>query len=125
MNVYYLYDSKGKLSFVQISPDLWRKLEPLAKKFLADEPESTEDLESFADFLRVWDFRYSYDPAVRCPNCQAFSQNWQLDEPRQFLLHNANIGGLLVFHCQTCGATIRHKYFKDHQQVEATPPAAL
>lgn len=124
--ILHLHDDRGNPVGVQLSLELWRKLEPLARRLLesdsGEKRSAREDLAGFAEFLRYWDFRYNYNPAVECPNCHAVSGDWRADPAHPFHLHNANIGGLLVFRCANCGATIRHKYFRDHMAVEFSPP---
>ncbi len=117
------YDSSGRMESVTVPADIWNQISPLVHSIApaSGQLEKREPLEDFATFLSVWDFSYAYDPSVCCPQCQAASPDWREDPARPFALANANIGGLLVFHCKRCGATIRHKYFKDHLAVESTP----
>lgn len=123
--VHYLTDERGNIVAVQISPAMWERLKPLLQS--RDSAEKTADapapepLEAFAEFLRYWDFRYAYDPAVRCPRCGHHVADWRSAPEHPFRLTNANLGGLLVFHCQRCGATIRQKHFRDHVALESTP----
>ena len=121
----YLTDADGNIVAVQISVALWERLrpalEPERPPMPATEAEVAEPLESFADFLRFWDFRYPYDPAVRCPHCGQHVADWRTAPGHPFRLANANFGGLLVFHCKGCGATIRQKHFRDHVALESTP----
>ena len=70
-----------------------------------------------------WDFPYEYSPAVKCPVCGSETEDWRTDPFHPFLLSNANMGGLLVFHCAQCGCTIRQKHFKDKMVTEFTPAA--
>ncbi len=118
-DIFYLHDSQGNLMAVQISASLWQKLEPYVDK-PQDMAEQPHDLAGFAGLMEVWNFRYPYVPSVECPHCHASTEDWQKDA--KFLLANANIGGLLVFRCRACGATIRQKFFKDHMACEFTPP---
>ena len=118
-NILHLHDSQGNLAGVFIPASIWQKIEPAInnlKTTCAPAPDKSQ--EEFAAFLQCWDFRYPYDPSVLCPYCQAFTPNWQNDD--LFLLHTANIGGLLVFKCSHCGATIRQKHFKDKRVTEFT-----
>ena len=120
----YLCDERGNIVAVQIPPALWERLKPAlatpdAAKSASD--SSPDALEEFAEFLRYWDFLYPYDPAVNCPHCGAQVADWRTAPDRPFRLANANLGGLLVFHCKGCGATIRQKHFRDHVALEATP----
>lgn len=118
-DIVHLYDAEGNLVGVQLSADLWRKVEPFIK--MPENGKQSDDLNAFEDFLRFWDFRYEYEPSVECPLCSSSTPDWRTDNDHPFRLKNANIGGLLVFHCENCGATIRQKYFKDHMAVEASP----
>lgn len=125
--VHYLTDERGNIVAVQIPLTMWERLTPLlhsggSGEETADVP-APEPLEAFAEFLRYWDFRYPYDPAVRCPQCGQHVADWRSDPGHSFRLSNANLGGLLVFHCQNCGATIRQKHFRDHVALESTPGA--
>lgn len=121
-DILYLYDADGRLAFVQLAPALWEKVKPLLERQGGRPAESQSDMAAFADFLAAWDFHYPYVPAVECPHCHAHTDNWQ-KEDSPFILVNANIGGLLVFTCRQCGASIRQKYFKTRMACEFTPPA--
>lgn len=116
--ILFLYDSDGKLAAVQVSPGLWARIEPILALAApgAAVDSGNKIMDEFEDFMQFWDFPYPYNPAVACPACGASAPDWRTD--KNFSLRNANIGGLLVFHCNGCGATIRHKYFKDHMAVE-------
>lgn len=119
-------NAAGDVVAAQIPVALWKKLEPLLAEALGSgerpaPPEALDDLSGFEDFIRFWDFRYPYKPSVECPGCHARTDNWREDPARPFQLANANLGGLLVFHCLVCGGTVRQKYFKDHMAVEFTP----
>lgn len=123
--IHYVTDERGNIVAVQLPLALWERLRPA----LAAEGEDTSDagaplpepMDGFADFLRYWDFRYPYDPAVRCPHCGVHVEDWRTAPGHPFHLANANLGGLLVFHCRSCGATIRQKHFRDHVALESTP----
>lgn len=121
--VRYLTDAQGKLVAVQLPLALWEKVKPLLEAAARAEapPEAAEPMDAFADFLRYWDFRYPYDPAVSCPHCGCHVEDWRTAPGHPFRLANANLGGLLVFHCQGCGATIRQKHFRDHVALESSP----
>lgn len=129
LQLLYVMDADRQVQAVQIPWELWRRIEPLARPALDSlmakaSEEPAEPLAAFAEFLHYWDFSYAYSPAVRCPHCGAATQNWREDQAHPFRLANANLGGLLVFHCRDCGATIRQKHFRDHVAVEHTPPNA-
>lgn len=122
--IHYLSDERGNIVAVQIPVTLWERLKPqLQAQCGAEESPAPEPLEAFEEFLRYWDFRYPYDPAVRCPQCGREVADWRCDPAHVFRLANANLGGLLVFHCQGCGATIRQKHFRDHVALESSPGA--
>lgn len=123
-SIRYLHSSDGKLEAVQIPAKLWRRLEPLIKGLPQETKSGTADNEGFQEFLDAWTFPYAYDPAVTCPHCHSQSNDWRSDPERPFLLTSANISGHLVFHCNKCGCTIRHKYFRDHMAKEFTAPAS-
>lgn len=123
--IHYLTDEHGNIVAVQLPFALWERLKAelptgaLSKPAAPSAPD--EALDGFADFLRYWDFRYPYDPAVSCPHCGAHADDWRTAPWHPFHLANANLGGLLVFHCTSCGATIRQKHFRDHVALESTP----
>lgn len=115
-----VYDSHGILNGVMIPADLWVEIENLLIDSIVKSSEPREDLSGFNDLMQAWNFRYPYDPAVKCPECGNQTVDWRADEPRDFHLVSGSLAGLLVFHCAKCGATIRHKYFKDHMAVEVS-----
>lgn len=119
--ILYLTDENGNLSAVQIPVELWAKIQPHIQSLLnSDNTESvSNDMEAFEQFIKYWDFSYPYSPALTCPKCQTSTSDWRTDPARNFVLANANFGGLLVFHCQTCGAVIKQMHFKDHVATEA------
>lgn len=121
----YVTDTEGHILSVQIPWELWEKIEPSVRPLLyparAEPALPPEPLSDFEDFLRYWDFRYEYDPAVRCPHCGKISNDWRNDPEHPFSLTNANLGGLLVFRCKSCNCTIRQKHFRDHVAHEHTP----
>ena len=123
--ILYLYDAKGSLCGVQLSPALWERAKAHILK--AQEPsspaENPEPLDAWEEFKRYWDFKYPFCANVECPNCGARCDDWEHDPAQQFRLRNANLGGLLVFRCTICGAGIRKKHFKDHMIIEMSPPA--
>lgn len=128
LQIFYLSDAAGHLHAVQLSAALWKKVEHLVQPFAQDPhdaklpAEPPEPLESFAEFLQFWDFAYPYSPAVRCPHCGQAAEDWRAAPGHPFVLVNANLGGLLVFHCKNCQTTIRQKHFRDHVALEHTTP---
>ena len=124
----YITDIKGNISSVIIPWPLWEKMEPKVRSILAADakPQELEQaagpLESFEELMKFWDFKYPYGPSVTCPLCAASTEDWRNDPQRPFILTNANIGGLLVFHCRACGTTIRQKHFHKHVAVEHSTP---
>ena len=125
----YLADASGKIEGVLLPWALWEKVEPQIKGLLREEPNTPVEqqpgpLKSFEEFLHFWNFKYAYDPAVRCPHCAASCADWRAAAGQPFVLTNANIGGLLVFHCRGCGSTVRQKHFRDHVALEHTTPPA-
>ena len=123
--IHYVTDAHGNIVAVQVPYSLWERLKgaltPEAEAASATEADVPEPMDGFADFLRYWDFRYPYDPAVSCPHCGVRVADWRTAPGHPFRLANANLGGLLVFHCTSCGATIRQKHFRDHVALESTP----
>jgi hypothetical protein len=120
-DILYLYDAQGALRGVQLSPALWER----AKSHLLtspEVPEAIEPLDAWEEFKQYWDFKYPFCADVTCLYCGARSDDWEHDPARQFMLRTANLGGLLVFRCTACGASIRKKHFKDHMVFEMTPP---
>ena len=117
----YIVTSKGDILSVVVPYDLWQRLEPEAQKLIAASEQPALKPEPLADFetlMEYWDFRYPYSPAVTCPACGKSTDDWRNDPEHPFWLTNATIGGLLVFHCQHCGATVRQKHFTDHVAIE-------
>ncbi len=84
-----------------------------------------ESLKEFRSFLEHWDYDYEYAAGVVCPACGNATSDWRTDPAHPFHLSNANAGGLLVFQCMHCGATIRQKHFKDEVVVEHTLPCRM
>ncbi|MBO4300935.1 MAG: hypothetical protein J5861_04955 [Desulfovibrio sp.] len=128
--VQYILDSAGKPAYVVLPVDVWSKIEASVAPLLKEQPssptlvQSSGPLQSFEEFMQCWDFRYAYDPAVHCPHCGVETSDWRNDPNSPFVLTNANIGGLLVFHCRRCGTTIRQKHFRDHVALEHSTPKA-
>ena len=117
----YIVTDKGEILSVVVPYELWQRLEPAAQKLLSDDTHPLLKPEPIAEFemlMQYWDFRYPYSPAVSCPACGASTDDWRNDPDHPFWLTSANLGGLLVFHCQHCGASVRQKHFTDHVAVE-------
>ncbi len=121
-----LYDKSGNFYAVLLSAELWsrfsHRLEPMIRGMLEDmEPqERPEPLHEWDEFKQYWDFKYPYEARVECGNCGAQAEDWTTDPVRPFTLRSAQIGGLAVFQCRACGATVRKKHFKDHVCFEYT-----
>lgn len=125
----FLYDDKGNPFVVHVSPELWAKLEatvmPLIKKLYpesCEEPVIPEPLKDWGMLKEYWDFPYPVESGVQCEHCGAVTEDWEADEPRVFRLKAANMGGLLRFECQKCGATITKRHFKDKTTFECKLP---
>lgn len=120
-HLYFLVTETGEIRAVQISTELWKRVESRVRKALADlecaEDSRPEPLDDFETFMKYWDFPYSYNPAVTCPHCGASAADWRTEPGHPFHLSNATLGGLLVFRCK-CGTIIRQKHFKDHVAYE-------
>lgn len=127
-SIHFLCDAHGTRLAAVVPVDIWERLEPFCKKLLPPEQQAAAlsqqpgPLADFDELLSCWDFPYAYSPEVCCPHCGASTKDWRSDEKKFFLLKNANIGGLLVFHCTQCGTTIRQKHFRDHVAFEHTTP---
>lgn len=118
-----IYDAGGNFQGVIIPAGLWLKYEPLLRDVLPKQQQDAgDDLAGFDELMQSWSFQYPYSPAVKCPSCGAETPDWRNDPKKPFCLTNANIGGLMVFHCNACGTTIRQKYFRRHMAVEYSCP---
>ena len=124
----FLVKKNGEIQAVQIPYDLWEKIEPLIRSKLDEKKDDNKlvqkqgPLDDFKTLMQFWNFSYPYHPDVQCPNCGAATKDWMDKQGDQFILTNANLGGLLVFHCQKCGTTIRQKHFTDHIAYEHSVP---
>ncbi|MBD5607893.1 MAG: hypothetical protein HDQ93_03470 [Desulfovibrio sp.] len=117
------YDANGELVEVRIPAGEWRKIEPLIAKFQTASPapatlDSDSAMDEFKRFMAAWDYRYDYDPAVKCPVCSTETLDWRADAARPFALKTASLGGTLIFVCAGCGSIIRHKYFRYNFETE-------
>ena len=123
-DIMYLYDANGTLNCVQLSPTLWERVKSHILNLQEPQPvaDMPEPLVAWEEFKQYWDFKYPFCANVECANCGARCNDWEHDPARQFKLCNASFGGLLVFRCALCGASIRKKHFKDHMVFEMTPP---
>lgn len=121
-----LFNNKGELQSVQISPELWRKVEheimPILRRAFpekaAERPEPLEDWRTLKDY---WDFQYPIDASVSCEVCGASTEDWEHDDPRKFKLLACNLGGHCRFECLQCHARIIKRHFKSHIAVECRP----
>lgn len=124
-----LYNQRGELLGILLSPEIWTltedRVSPILDKALSrlepsePEPEPITDWETLVKF---WDFKYPVDKSVKCDRCQAQTQDWSADSPRLFRLKNASMGGLVIFTCQTCQSQISKRHFKKHIECKTTPP---
>ena len=119
-----VYDNRGKLHSVMLSASLWDKIrihvEPLMEAlYKKQDPESvSEPLHEWEELKKFWDFKYPVCSDVQCGNCGIKTEDWENDAAKPFIFKVANIGGLVVFTCRSCGATVRKKHFKDHMCFE-------
>lgn len=126
--VQVLYSLAGDAVGVYIAQALWSEVEqevqPLlraARSRMLGEQEPVEPLQDWQLLVANWDFKYPVDTKVVCGECGLSTQDWQADEPRKFRLKAANLGGLVVFACQGCGARVSKRHFKDGIKMETTP----
>ena len=118
-----LYDKDGNLLTVMLSAELWRKggtrLADYLASLLDEQPAQAATSKETAlawweEFKSYWDFKYPYEASVECRGCGARVDDWVNDPGNLFVLKSAQVGGLAVFTCSTCGGTVRKKHFKDH-----------
>lgn len=123
-----LYDKNGDLYAVMLSGEFWsrhkKKLEPRILALLEehDPADREEPLHEWEELKTYWDFKYPYCADVLCRNCGAHTDNWLEDPNKPFTLKSAGFGGLAVFVCNSCGAFVRKKHFKDHMCFEFSLP---
>lgn len=121
-----LYDEKGNLHGVYISPELWGLVEksvmPVIEKIFPQQkkarPEPIGDWNTLKDY---WDFKYPVDTTVKCDICGSATENWETDNPRLFRLMACNLGGQVRFECLGCHARIMKRHFKSHIDVACSP----
>ncbi len=117
----------GKTFAYVLSRELWNEVKYDLRSgekelFFKHGGVADEDLEDFREFLMHWDCDYDYSGKVHCLGCGTDTEDWRTDPGHPFVLSNANTGGLLVFQCSHCGATIRLKHFRDEVVCEHTMP---
>ncbi|MCL1985655.1 MAG: hypothetical protein FWG59_04325 [Betaproteobacteria bacterium] len=119
----YLYDGEGTLCCVQLSPELWERAKHHVLNVLEVQPaaQDSEPLDDWEEFKQYWDFKYPFCANVECLHCGTRCDDWEHDPEHLFTLRTASLGGLLVFRCTVCGASVRKKHFKDHMVFEMTP----
>ncbi len=126
-SILYLVNKEGHCQSVQLSMELWSKVEEhvckVAQTFKVEDDvfSKPEPLNALAELKEYWDFTYPYEAHVCCEACGAATDDFENDPNHPFHLTNANIGGLLVFKC-ICGATIRKKHFHKKVVFECTKP---
>ncbi len=125
-SILYIVTKDGHCQSVQLSMDLWNKVEnhvvavaasmqPVEDPFAKPEP-----LDGLRELKEFWDFTYPFEGHVHCDSCGASTEDFENDASHPFHLTNANFGGLLVFLCR-CGATVRKKHFHRKVVFECTP----
>ena len=123
--VRFLVDAKGQPQGVLLDEELWQHvckhvLNTLEKLC----PSEVVIIEPMADLQlleKYWDLRYELPTDVACETCGSCSSDWKSDDPRNFMLRAANMGGLLVFECVACKSRITKRHFKDKVTVTCTP----
>jgi len=119
-NFFQVFGQDGRLHAVMLSASLWEKvrhlIEPEIRAFNQASESSfvPEPLQEWEELKQYWDFKYPVCTDVECGNCGAKTEDWEHDPERRFRLKSASFGGLVVFTCNGCGATVRKKHFKDH-----------
>ncbi len=125
-HILYVVNLEGEPQAIQLSPDLWAKVEDHVKAAAKtlEQPEDPftkpEALAALQELKDCWDFTYPFEPSMHCDACGARTEDFEHDPLHPFHLTNANFGGLLVFQCR-CGATVRKKHFHRKVDYECTP----
>jgi len=124
--ILYLFDESETLRGVQLSAEVWEKVEHLVRPHLpsatpVEEPEPPEPLQDWETLTQYWDFKYPHDYDVACGACGQSTEDWRADDPRKFRLRNATLGGLVTFQCAACKARIMKRHFKDQIKTETQP----
>ena len=122
----HLYDGNGNFLGVFFAPELWSvlspEIEPHLEKLFRREPEVPyEPMDDWDMLEKFWDFRYPLSRAVVCDLCGNETENWTEDEPREFYLKAANMGGLVSFQCCRCKGRVNKRHFKDKVSVDCKP----
>lgn len=127
-SIVHAFDAKGTFLGVFIPAASWDSLESgIQSALLAENTPARQIKEPLGDWemlVSCWDFPYPVDLDVRCDLCGNCTQDWQLDDPRKFILKAANLGGLVSFECTSCHARIRKNHFKDEINIQCTPSAS-
>ncbi len=119
-SILYIVTKNGHCQAVQLSMDLWSKVENHVMAVAAsmhqeeDAFAKPEPIDALNELKEYWDFTYPFEAHVHCDACGLSTDDFENDPKHPFHLTNANIGGLLVFRCK-CGATVRKKHF--HKKV--------
>jgi hypothetical protein len=120
-----LYNNKGELQSVQLSPELWSKVEhevlPILQRAFPEKRVRPEPVNDWCMLKEYWDFQYPVDASVHCDICGCDTHDWEHDDPRKFKLLACNLGGLVRFECEQCHARIMKRHFKTHIAVESRP----
>lgn len=126
-HILYVVNAEGQCQSVQLSVALWERVEKQVKVTLRRMTEDVdpfakpEPLAALAELKAYWDFTYPYEPSLHCEICKMQTDDWENDPQHPFHLVNANLGGLLVFRCKKCFATVRKKNFHRKSVIECTP----
>ncbi len=125
--IHELFDRQHNLIGAYIEAQLWLNIKKDVEKILRQKgviKESEDVIEPLDDwelFKKCWDFKYPYDFSVKCSTCGNFTENWEEDKSKKFLLTAASVSGLVSFRCLKCGSKIVKKHFKDKIVTECFP----